>query len=223
MTFPFPCVAAKGASAAATLSYRGTTSSTSDVTSPSTYSFAGVDIGTANQDRIVVVGVATTSTISGLTIGGVAAAAAGGLQASTAQTSASIWYLKVAAGTTATIAITPVSSCEHMVISVWAIVPASGEPIDAVINTSVATSVALNDLAVLTGGVVIAMFEVNGSGSRASASWSGSDTPTERADADIEARSYAVYDFLTTESNTTRDLTLSSAGGIMAAAAASWR
>jgi hypothetical protein len=139
-------------------------------TSTATPSFASCDIGTAASDRLVVVGAAGEGnsgvTLSGVTIGGNAAtqAAAGAFS----ENNAGLFYLRVASGTTATIAVTFSSAKLRSGIVVYALYNVvSDTPYDTNTAGASATSVSVTSFASPAKGAVI------GVASKSSASISG--------------------------------------------------
>ena len=218
MTFPFPVICPKSA-AAATISFRPILTDPANLT---TYTFTGADIGTANANRVVALGVMLGG--AGITvtasIGGNAATKKGS-SAEVAGHYAAIWALAVPSGTTADIVITASSAPTHCAVAVWAIVPGSSlEPIDTASNTTAgATTVVANDLETAVSGVVVAC-TITTASSITSATWSGSDSVTSNANAPIETQIYGAFSFLTTQAATTNDLTIN-LGSSAAAAVAS--
>ena len=209
-----------------TYSFRGVTTDTSDV-SASSYTFASADIGTANANRVVVVGVGhnDATSVDSVTIGGVSATRAGSQPASAGAT-ASLWYLNVAAGTTANIVVTlSVGTANRCVIAVWAVVPDILSPNDTASGTAINTSGAnANDLDVRAGGLVLAM-AYNSNTSGLTPTWNGTDSITTDASATIEAANqYGAYSFLTTVSTSTNDLNVApGTNSVTALAAVSFR
>ncbi len=109
---------------AITSNYRSGTTGVSDATSQTTYTFTAADIGTASDDRYVLVGIAyrasVARTISTVTIGGVSAAAV--TTAITDDTTAANFYgAFVSSGTTGDIVVTLSGAALRMVIGVWAL------------------------------------------------------------------------------------------------------
>src|SRR3990167_5631292 len=106
----------------ATVTYVGKTEDTSSAT---TYTFTDHAIGTAANDRYVIVGVfgfedsASTKTISSMTIGGVAATELVELSAATMGGCWGFYGLSVPTGTTATIAVTFSAIQDGSAVMVW--------------------------------------------------------------------------------------------------------
>lgn len=230
MTFPFP-MGNHLPVPLATLSWRTpTTTSTADVTGTgANYSFAAVDIGTAGATRVVVLGIgykaASSVTLSSVTIGGISAAAI--IQESGISNKIiEFWSAVVPTGTTATIVITPGAVLvSHIAVSVWALVPSSSTPVSSSSNASASTAaLAVTNVAIRSGGAVTAMAFSSDATITFTESWGGIDTPTERDDAHLEATStYAVCDFLTTETGTKTFTVTPSSTVAVSAAAVSWR
>jgi len=96
------------------------------------YTFAGKDIGAVASDRVIAVGVGTSSgtnaaVISSVTIGGISATKA--ISSNAEENSLSdIWYATVPTGTTATVVVTYTLEQQRCGIGVWAVYNSSGAP-----------------------------------------------------------------------------------------------
>lgn len=108
---------------ALSLSY---TTSVTDVTDLTTYTFSSVDIGAAADDRLVIVsvhvesGVLGARTIQSASIGGNAASIAiEGTESGSGGVTTAIIYRRVTTGTTADISVTLSGSAVRMAIGVW--------------------------------------------------------------------------------------------------------
>ena len=140
------------------LSYRTHAVDASDLT---TYSFAGVDIGTADAVRYVIVGVAARNTtadrtISSATIGGVSASIV--VDGSSSFSQCAILMAAVPTGTTGTIAITFSAAQLRCGIAVWAAYNLQSATAVATLAT---TSATLDVNAVTNGFVVGVTFGVS--------------------------------------------------------------
>jgi hypothetical protein len=154
------------------------------------WTFTAIDIGAAAANRVVVVGTvvydAGANQVTSVTIGGNAMTKA--IDTSTAAAIgtgrvAGIYYLVVAAGTTATIVVaasnTPAISAA---IAVWALYPASSTPVDAVASQgSTVASVTASAVAVTTGGVLCGIHQ-HDNNNATNWSWSGIDPLTVETD-----------------------------------------
>jgi hypothetical protein len=176
-----------GGAAASTSGFITLAESTSN-TPP--WTFTSVDIGAAAANRVVVVGTvvydAGQNQVTSVTIGGNAATKA--IDTSTAAAIgtgrvAGIYYLVVAAGTTATIVVsasnTPAISAA---IAVWALYPASSTPTDAVADQgSTVANVVAASVALTTGGTMCCVHQ-HDNGVGTTWAWSGVDPLTEEVD-----------------------------------------
>ncbi len=204
--------------------WKGVLTSTANVAASSSYSFAGVDIGTAHAKRIVILGTLSPGGLtSNPTVDGNAVT---NRESDGSADGFNIGSIAFPTGTTATIAL-PITlgTAERCVIGVWIAYPASATPIGNDDGTGNGTTNATADnVSVVPGGFLIAWGgQVNTVGSF-TGSWSGADTPTEEVDATIEATSsYAAWTMPTTETLATGDFTLAaSASGIKKILAVSW-
>lgn len=124
LMFPGPGAPAAAGGTPFSITEIGTASTTTGSTT--TLTFASQNIGTPDPTRIVVVTIGhgpNTTTVSGVTIGGVAASQATGASvSSTGGTNSDIWYLAVPTGATATIAVTTLATESRMVIGVYNVI-----------------------------------------------------------------------------------------------------
>ena len=128
--------------------------STADGSNASTYTFSSHSIGAAATDRVVVVVASAfvAGTITGVTIGGVAATqAVAGVNGSNR---AEIWYLKVAGGTTADIVVSLSASAAHCGIGVYRYTGGSSVPTVTATVTD-ATASFSTTMSVAEGGVIV--------------------------------------------------------------------
>ena len=163
----------------ARLSYIGTTLDTSDLT---TYTLAGVGIGTPAPDRLVVAVVMGRAgagrTISSVTIGGVTATAA--ITSGSQNNPTGIYYALVPSGTTATVVATFSGGLVRMAVAIYSLtgyrnmVPAAtGQDYNS--TTTLSTTLNRPADAVVVAGALTS--------SNGTFTWTG---PTEDADAAIE-------------------------------------
>lgn len=145
-------------------------SSANNTTGSTSFTFTAQNIGTADATRIVVVGIAHATNgaaVSTVTIGGVTATQAPSAAVATngAGTGVDIWYLAVAAGTTADIIVSFGVSVEgRCAIDVYR-VAGTGAAFSAANNNSTASSVTTLGAAatVPAGGGAIAILSAHGS------------------------------------------------------------
>ena len=166
--------------AAATISFVGCTSSSSDLT---TYTFTDHATGTAGA-RKTIVGVsggdgATNFSVSSMTVGGAAATEVADNSASTGSLAQSAIYIKDnPSGTTATIVVTFSEAIEDAAVCVWAAYDVSSETAtDTASGFDTSGGAITLDLDVATNGVAVGM---SSSDSADSHTWTGM---TERSDA----------------------------------------
>lgn len=145
-------------------------------------------IGTASPERIIAVAVASydgTSApeVSAMTIGGVAASL---IQASTGRRCATIGWVKLPTGTTATVALTMASNVETILIDLFAVYGCNGL-YDSATNTRTTsgTTTSVTGVDGPATSVAVAVFEV---GNDATVSWSAQ--VTEYADQEVTAMSF---------------------------------
>lgn len=173
-------------SPSATVAYIGATQNTSNL---ATYTFSNASIGTASNDRIVVVGIGSvlvsSGSVSSVTIGGNAA------QIWTQSTTSGnptgetcIASLLVTSGTTATIEVTYSAGRGNCTIYVWTIKGAKSTAAKSVDSSLSLTSAATATLLGQVGAVGCAVTFTNTTGG-SSFTWSGM---TENADQTAETR-----------------------------------
>lgn len=219
--------------------FLGVTEQTNDVGGGADRTFADVNFGTEDPNRVIVVaagapggwvnsGVGLAGLIDGnaATVVTAAAPSLGG---------ASIAILSVAdaSGTSGDVVITAPNSTARMVIAVWAIYPASSSVLDTAKNnvTAVLSSTGCNgsdDLRNITtqsGGIVIGgVYKSNTTD--VTWSWNGTDAITEEAEATIESANR--YSFADINPLNQTDTTLDAAAASVSATsgwacvAASW-
>ena len=184
MTFPMPTFMPDVA-AFPSLSYQTATASATDASS---YSFSSQAIGTAAANRYVIVGIClrrsfdtTTTTITGVTVGGISATQAVtiGVAQAGAYHRGSLYIVNVPTGTTATVAITLNISATRLGIGVWSAYDiSSSTPTDTATSTDVSSQTL--DLDVDANGFAIGVNYANGA---PALSWSGL---TERFEQNVE-------------------------------------
>jgi hypothetical protein len=158
-----------------TVDFLESASDTNDLTE---YTFAGVSLGTASADRLIVVGIAARSvsstTISSVTIGGVTATVA--TSGSGAGSKAAIAYATVPTGATGDIVVTFSGAHVRCGIGVWRITGASTTPTDTFTSVTVVRS---GTVTIAAGGAALAVCYQNTSAT----DWTGAteewDTPSE--------------------------------------------
>lgn len=170
--------------------YRSGSVGLQDLADTATPTFVAADIGTASTDRYVLVGIngraATNRTISGVTIGGIAATAVGAQLDNAGNTSA--WYIAlVPTGTTADIVITLDAAWLRTQIGVWALTGLSGAiAFDRKTDTTFSSSVVSVSMSCLAGGDIYALAnQINDS---SMTNWGTWVALTERFDANIESQ-----------------------------------
>lgn len=156
------------ASAAATTPFAldfVTSSTATDLSDLTTYTFTSIPIGTADTNRIVIVAIAiggVARTVSSATIGGIAASIAGTTTGTTAGTG--MIYAKVPTGTTATISITLSGAANDCHIGVYRLVgQGSDTPFDTDAPAGGGTTTRTATLDVPAGGAVVACMGNGGS------------------------------------------------------------
>ena len=217
--------------AAATNTYLTFQDETANLSSGSSKTFAGVNFGTADANRVIVVAVFTGSQDhSGVDIGGSAATKATGTFLGGGF---SIWYRAVSSGSSGDIVVSNTSGnlIARLRIAVWSIYPSSATPRDAVSGSAAgATSAIATDLDVASGGYVIWMGGYHTpQTAQYSVTWSGADGVNTRVDGPsniLEANAViSAGDISITETNSTFDMTLATTNATSnnkAIVAASW-
>lgn len=190
------------------------------------HTFSGFDIGTAAADRVVVAvigwGFSVGSTISGVTIGGVSASAAGSPANASSSNRVAIYYAVVPTGTTADVVVdfsTDITG--GGVCKVYYGYPASSTPVDTGNGTAASGGViTLSDLEIGVGGILIAG-RVGTGGDPASFGWTGDDAIETDEEGSANLVKYSFAHVITTEATSTDDLTCdpsgSSTNGMVAA------
>lgn len=203
-------------SPSAVVTYIGAVQDTNNLTS---YTFTNVNIGTASNDRIVVVGIGSVSvsagSVSSVTIGGNTATI--NTQASGGQTC--VVSLLVTSGTTATIVVNYTAGRGNCTIYVWTITKAksiAAKSADSQSNTTSNPSITLNGEA---GAVGCAVTFVSNTGT-SSFTWAGM---TENADQTAETRRVSAASGLLNSSLNTVTATNSIANATVFLSGASWR
>lgn len=120
-------------------------------TSTTTYTFSAQPIGTAAADRWVIVGaIVVSSSITGVTIGGITATQIEYLSSTAPRLG--FWAALVPTGTTANIVVTTSTSANGMHIGYWTVNMSSGVPLSSFSNASgSSTSVSLGAQVLLAG------------------------------------------------------------------------
>ena len=203
-------------SPSAVVTYIGATQDTNNLTS---YTFTNASIGTASNDRIVVVGIGSVAvsagTVSSVTIGGNTANI--DTQISGGQTC--IASLLVTSGTTATIVVNYTAGRGNCTIYVWTITKAksiSPKSVDSQSNSTSNPSITLNGQ---TGAVGCAVTFVNTTGT-SSFTWTGM---TENADQTAETRRVSAASGSLNSNSNTVTATNSLANATVHLSGASWR
>lgn len=185
--------------------YRTTVVDTANVASGSSYTFSATAVGTAHAQRIVLLGVMQTQTISALTVAGNAAS----LVDSNGQFS--LWQVALASGTTADIVVTiSVGTSARCVVAVWAGYPASSTKVDSGNDTkSGTTDAVISDLECVNGGFVVYVGGQTGVLGAFGTTWGGVDAVVEDTDQQVESvATFTAGHILTTENQTLNDLTM---------------
>lgn len=190
-------------------------------TGKNAFTFASTPIGSPSTDRIVVVAATSRSSgghsITGVTIGGVAATQATG--SSGEESATGIWYLSVPSGTQADIVVTTSAACYGASISVYSLTGlSSAAPHDAQSTTTSGAAPSVN-VSVSSGGLLIAVAQARGTGS--TATWTGATQDSAGVVTGYGQYSAASAQSLATEA--ARAISASLSGGIRSAlSAASW-
>lgn len=197
-----------GGAAAAAVTYHSTQTAenANDVT------FSAVAIGTAAANRRVVLGVgfrSSANTVAAITIGGVVAERLVNRRPSETPIVVQMWEATVPTGTTADIVVaTSGAGVNDLAVSVWDVTSAAEAAADITSDGSPTGSspLTMSNHEIQAGGVVLAFAYARGRNTFA-LTWTGVDTPTENAEADVGSSGchYAAYSFLTTESTVDDD------------------
>lgn len=141
--------------------------SATNVVAASSFTFTSQNIGTAGATRLVVVAVAylnTGVTITGMTIGGSAAAQVSGAASTTnvGGDCSDIWVLAVPAGTTATIAVTMSATAGRCAIQVFNVFGTGSSASTGANNSNASAATSLAQTATVpAGGGAIAIVHVH--------------------------------------------------------------
>lgn len=194
----------------ADLQYIGTTVNTTNLTN---YTFSGVDIGVASDDRMVVVCAITNYARSSITIGGVSATFISG-------GNCSIAYLKVATGTTADIVVNTAGTNANCRIFVYTVQVLGEVPLDTAIGYgNPVSSLTLSDIETRPYGCVISCLRFNDGGGL-SIDWSGIDDIVTDHNALTEPQRMFSCHIDTSQFSDTNDLTYTRLSGTSAISAA---
>lgn len=185
------------------LSYVTNVSSASDLT---TYTFAGTSIGTAAEDRFVIVSASLRSTasrtFSSVSIGGTNGTEL--VKFDSNQTCVGIWGLRVTSGTTADIVVTMSAAASRCACGVWAVYGLNSlTPIDTASSTASPLALSLDTL---PGCAVLAATYTGGSTLE---TWAGL---TEDFDTTVEGAHNHGASGLMTTAETPRTVTLTMTG-----------
>ena len=190
----------------ASATYR-TTITGINVSNPSA---SGIAIGTADQKRRVVIAteIRDENTVTAVTINGLVAKKVTQFVHPETNYKIQLWRATVQDDTTATINFTTNGALGHFQASVYTAITASETEVGIKYGSDTASPLTRSNFAIQTGGVAI-VFAFGINANAFSLAFTGVDTPTENVEADNGALHYAAYSFLTTESTTDDDLTLS--------------
>lgn len=138
-----------------------------DLTTQTTHTFAGVNIGTASAGRVVLVGCygygsGSPQAAASMTIGGVSASLVAGSNVIQNATGSGVFALAVAAGTTATIALTWAGSMLSGGIIVYALNGVNATPAQSDVDKNFASSLS-STITVPSNGVAISFAGTNNS------------------------------------------------------------
>lgn len=198
--------------------FLGIEAATANVASTRTYS--GKGLGTAHDDRLIVVGVYETQTVTGVTIAGVTATKIDD------ELTFSIWAAEVPSGTSGNIVTTYTGTSSAGALARYAIYPATATALDFVsVSASTTNNAVGSNLEVAAGGIAIYFGGQAGAVSTFTTTWSGSDTVVQDDTSEsIEAAASATCGhILTTVSDATLDMTMAaSLSGSKSLVAASW-
>lgn len=161
--------------------------SATDSVDRTVYTFSAVNIGGADPNRIVVVGLSvaysTGRSIASITIGGVAAtviaARVGNPLASINTITTVLCEAVVPSGTTADVVVTMSGTCQGMAIAVWAGLVVSATPRD--VGSTVAGSLPINNLDAIVGSKIIYFQGVTSDGALTGATSFGVQAMTVQA------------------------------------------
>lgn len=187
-----------------------------------TYTFLGVAIGTATDDRLVLVNVngshasASGRTVSSVTVGGIAAERLAGAQGASGGTiRAEIWAAPVPTGTSATIAIEWSGQMESCTIATFAAAGLNQTAPRATANSPTpATGSESVTIDAFEDGIMVACWHY---GNNPAATWSGLDEAYDSEGTTLRRNSGALASGMTAEAGRTVGVTTS---GVNAAALA---
>ena len=205
--------------------FGGTGVDTSNLT---TYSIAGVSIGTATADRYVVAAIggttsAGTRTISSCTIGGVSATFVGRINV-TASCSLEFWIAAVPTGTTATIAPTWSAGMLNCGVATWALTGlTSSTPVSTATDSTPTTNAEDVNLTTTIGDVIVGA-TLSANATNRTFTWVG---VTEDADFTVETGVCTMgggsFTTVSSESPRTINSTRSGSSTDMLTISANWR
>ncbi|RWM28490.1 hypothetical protein [Mesorhizobium sp.] len=209
MTFPMP-VLSPIHTRTPEYGYRTTVTDVSTVSGGVDRTFSGVDIGTANADRQVIVmfsaRTATVATVSSVTIGGVAATPVVGIVGN-AGAQIAVYRANVPSGTTADVVVRLSASSTDGTIHVYRVVPrTTGTPVDSGSAASNATTtVTATDIAVTNGGFLIVGAIDGLNPASLTPVYNGADSPTNNYGAIVNQRTRLAWSAAITETVGTND------------------
>lgn len=183
-----------------------------DATDQTTYTFNNVDIGVAHSTRRVVVAVASVSTISSATIGGVSATIH--IQVGSGD-QAGLISAVVPTGTTATISITFTAAGLMCGIGVYRLInETSGSPHATASDTTVATGVLSTTINVPTNGSLFAVAKAFQKAGPLTFTWSGATERYDQAVESLDTHSGASETGLASQTGRTVSVTLSASTNV---------
>lgn len=197
----------------------------SSATNQANYSFPTCDLGDPHSTRVNVVCVRVHDiAVSAMDVAGTTAVVAGNID--TAGARCSIWRASTGSsgGSSGTISMTNASG-ERCTIAVYTIYPSSASEMGSCQDASAGTSIIANNLlGKTTNGFTIGMVVGDGSTNNTTCTHNGTETITENDDHNVEGTStMAVYSFVNTETNATRDFTGAKTGaGFMGILFVTW-
>jgi len=194
------------------------TSKTNTGPGASSITFTGYAIGAAAAGRVVVAAIAwshsVSSTLTGVTIGGVAATPVQTVTAHSTSGRIALYYAVVPTGTTADVAITISTGISSgIACHVWYGFPATSTPLDS--GSATATGggiVTVSDLQIAAGGILIAFAGGSNSSDPWTFGWNGADTLVDQGHGTTNLTGWSVRHALTTVATTTNDLTSDPSG-----------
>lgn len=147
------------------------------VAATNTYTLSGADLGVANDERRIVVGInltmaATGQTITGLTVGGASATEAVVASNAAQGLISALWYAHVPTGPTGDIAITTSGNFTQISIHVYRLVSAAFAVTDTDSDQTTTSGVVTVDVDIPAGGYAIAVAATRAG---ASFTWAGAN------------------------------------------------